>query len=264
MASEADSGPVDKVEENRFIKRAEYLHGTREAHEFREDLRRLREQWALDFPAFPLGEQCQRPLTVRMPYEGFFYPPDLDSIDFSDSSSIEAAASWHDRVLALCYKYWPADRFQNWLGPVWHPSSRYVSACVLWEPETVPCAWAVRSAETRIRSPHLEPTTYDENPEVVGLRAANNYLIERMSEFLPAHTIWSIQVLSEKERFDAFREAFDRTKTVKQQVIIPTPNRDTRDGVIRDLAESGHSAYRIAQLMGLDKSTVGDILKGGR
>jgi hypothetical protein len=133
----------------RFVRRAKTLKRDKRFH---QDLARARETWNRDHPKFAAHEEGQAPQDLDLQPLNIVWPPRIVRLRDNakainqevDAEVRIAGGHWIDLALQLCQKWWPPEHhFPNWLGLMQHPAQFFVSACMLYQPGSVPEEWIV-------------------------------------------------------------------------------------------------------------------------
>jgi len=112
---------------------------------FLEQVTEIRRTWSQAHPEFSLSlpEWAPDPLPEGDPV--IVFPPKVElfasgAVNQDAPENVQQAGGhWIDLVMKLCRSWWPIEYgFHNWLAGFFsHPAALFVSACLLWRPESV-------------------------------------------------------------------------------------------------------------------------------
>ncbi len=150
----------------------------------------------------------------------FFLPPDREP-SRDDLRRVEAAKIplvWVAIIEPLWSKWWPAERFPNWVvGKTLHPCQRFVTACLIWRPDfLVPDQW-IEKHPARVSWTTADLSGNDPKPdsEEVYYRTLYRHTMERLQVMIRAGEQITEELLS-REAWAAHEDA----KAARSQAIV--------------------------------------------
>lgn len=183
----------------RFVRRAATLAT---APAFRTAVQDAQAAWNAAHPRFPIG--LDGPIPEKPwghPTNETIYPPDLsaaflvltDKLQRQERMSDaeleihQAAHDWRALVVRFCAEWWPREYYPCPVGSgeFLHPCTRFVSACLVWQPRDVPSEW-VMAYSHQVECLLYDPTEYDSNPDAHEWERTFNGFYERLDACLEA------------------------------------------------------------------------------
>jgi hypothetical protein len=280
----------------RYITRAGTLvdPATRDGRRFLRNVARARRAWDAMYPRLAIGEPDWFPESECGPSINYIImPPALARIRRAHDARGEDYPDvehwlwrrWARLAFRLCEWGWPAPYYHNWMiGRGLHPAVQFVSACLVWRPESVP--------PEAILAGGIEPEALPFNPHdprsipmvtffrtyaraiVDDVREAlkrgdtidsawfESLILDAISRAMEAkdaqfhanleQLFWYIPILPDPVSTDsaAVLAAMRHAAEQKYGDADPVPSH------VRDLAASGMSKNRISKLVGIDRGTV--------
>jgi hypothetical protein len=227
----------------RFVTRAAFL---KEHKPFLTALDDTIVRWNAEYPQYAIPRRTHVPDDPLRPDDnpeyppslGFVYPPALQAANDEDyRRSIErtwelaraglqpewrtndaitlALTAWQLLVKELCTTWWPPEDYPNWLHHHKHPATRFVSACLLWEPREVPEEW-VQEQNIEIHRATIDPRDPSQSPQAqMWLKAWANLQVRLRLIFSlkSSLTIEDVDPLMQDAWLQAWREAQEQVGT---------------------------------------------------
>lgn len=274
----------------RFVARAATLQSDQA---FLRHVARIRRAWNRAYPAFALGEEGWMPQSGVFASDFVCVPPALARAkQRCDVKGAEppagarpSAERWQRLVLELCSWGWPSKyQYYNWLGPGRHPAVLFVSACLIWQPESVP-AESVLVGGLSAEPLAFDPTNEDGHPTAAFWQTYAQTIMDALGKAVeagaPVDREWIRREavtasLAGAQARVAITDAFTKETAYWYFPVYPGLTKTDRDDLIDELtfigalrygsdplretvlnlAAKGMRAQRIADLLGVDRNTV--------
>ena len=181
---------------------------------------------------------------------------------------------WQELVAGLCAKWFPAQDYPTWTGPLMHPADAFVAGCLIWRPQGVPEEW-VRHFALRVCGTTHDPAAPGRHPDSEYQRAVHEGTLAALAAAIDAGLPTTRERLcrieadaidaalaeralhpTEPSWFVPVFEGLTSTDLRDAEPRILDALRDRRRERARRLCADGRSLSAIGRDLGVDRRTV--------